>query len=187
MVGGSALLLVTALTALTALTGVASDGTDGGAEDAPVVGRFSVVSAAGGAVWAFQPGGGLFVVGPGDLTAEGGWTPEGEHGQFDADLYVAITGQELTILGAVAPDGEQVALYVAASEATAPLDGTPWPSVSRLVGERVGMEPTETPNPTPVPDDCLRPTWTAADTVEWERCRDGVVAPSSEPSPAPEV
>jgi hypothetical protein len=140
------------------------------AVDAPVMGRFSVVSDAGGAVWSFQPGGELLVVGPGDLLAEGTWAPGPEAGDFDAELDVAVTGQALSILGAVSPDGRQVALYVAASEATSPLDGIPWPPVARLVGDRVGLVPDPTPSPTPPPADCLRPAWEAAASVDWDRC-----------------
>jgi hypothetical protein len=140
------------------------------AEDLSLPGRFSVIANAGGAVWSFQPGGGLMVVGPGDLLAAGTWAPGSGPGEFDAELDVTITGQVLSILGAVSPDGGQVALYVAASEATSPLDGIAWPPVSRLVGERVGLVADPTPGPTPPPADCLRPEWSAAETVDWDRC-----------------
>ena len=139
-------------------------------EDSSLPGRFSVVADAGGAVWSFQPGGGLMVVGPGDLLAAGTWTPGSGPGEFDAELDVAITGQVLSILGAVSPDGEQVALYVAASAATSPLDGIHWPPVSRLVGDRVGLVADPTPGPTPAPADCLRTAWSAAESVDWDRC-----------------
>lgn len=142
----------------------------GAALDAPVIGGFSVVSDAGGAVWSFRPGGELMVVGPGDLLAEGTWGPGPEADDFDAELDVAVTGQALSILGAVSPDGRQIALYVAASEATSPMDGIPWPPVSRLVGDRVGLVPDPTPSPTPPPADCLRPAWGAAESVDWDRC-----------------
>jgi hypothetical protein len=140
------------------------------AADASLLGRFSVVSDAGGAVWSFQPGGGLMVVGPGDLLAGGTWAPGPGPGEFDAELDVAVTGQVLYILGAVSPDGRQVAIYVAASEATSPLDGIPWPPVSRLVGERVGFVADPTASPTPPPADCLRPAWGTAESVDWDRC-----------------
>jgi hypothetical protein len=138
--------------------------------DAPVIGRYSVVSDAGGAVWAFQPGGELIVVGPGELLAEGTWAPGPEAGDFDAELDVDVAGQALSILGAVSPDGSQIALYVVASEATSPLDGIAWPPVSRLVGDRVGLVPDPTPDPSPPPSDCLRPAWGAAESVDWDRC-----------------
>ncbi len=139
-------------------------------QDSSLAGRFSVVSAAGGAVWSFQPDGELMVVGPGDLLAGGTWAPAAGPGEFDAELDVAITGQVLSILGAVSPDGGQVALYVAASEATSPLDGISWPPVSRLVGERVGFVADPTASPTPPPADCLRPAWGTTESVDWDRC-----------------
>ena len=146
-----------------------SPAADSTADPSPL-GRFSVVSDAGGAVWSFQLGGGLMVVGPGDLLAGGTWALGSGPGEFDAELDVAITGQVLSILGAVSPDGGQVALYVAASEATSPLDGIPWPPVSRLVGDRVGLVADATPGPTPPPADCLRPVWGAAESLDWDRC-----------------
>ena len=157
-----AVLVVLALSAVSP----AADST----ADPSLLGRFSVVSDAGGAVWSFQPGGELMVVGPGDLLAEGRWAPGPEAGDFDAELDVAVSGQVLSILGAVSPDGRQIALYVAASEATSPLDGIPWPAVSRLVGDRVGLVPDPTPSPTRPPADCLRPAWGAAESVDWDRC-----------------
>jgi hypothetical protein len=147
--------------------------------DLPLLGRFSVVSGAGGAVWSFQPGGELMVVGPGELLAEGNWAPGPEAGDFDAELDVAVSGQALSVLGAVSPDGRQIALYVAASAATSPQDGIPWPRVSRLVGDRVGLIADPTPSPTPPPADCLRPAWDAAESVDWDRC--SVTAQESPP------
>jgi hypothetical protein len=168
---GVAMLVILALSTVSP----AADSTD----DPSLLGRFSVVSDAGGAVWSFQPGGEIMVVGPGDLLAVGTWAPGPESGEFDAELDVVVTGQVLVVLGAVSPDGRQIALYVAASEATSPLDGIPWPAVSRLVGDRVGLVADPTPSPTPPPADCLRPAWGAAESVDWDRC--SVKTPESPP------
>jgi hypothetical protein len=135
----------------------------------PVEGRFSAASDAGGAVWAFQAGGSLIVVGPGEIVSEGSWrAAEGER-EFDAELDVTITGQQLVVLGEAAPDGSSIAMYVTASEATDPTAWTPWPAESRLVGERFGMAPDETPAPSLSPQDCARPVWIDG-AVDWDRC-----------------
>jgi hypothetical protein len=141
-------------------------------DESPVVGRYTVVSESGGAVWAIQPGGGLVVVGPGDLVSQGTWTEGPERGEFDATLDVEATGQELSVLGAVSPDGRQVALYVSATEATTPADWDPWPPESRLLGDRLAMTAAGTPSPSPAPMDCLRPAWAADTIVDWDRCDD---------------
>ena len=121
------------------------------------------------------------VVGPGDLLAEGNWAPGPDAGEFDAELDVAVTGQALSVLGAVSPDGSQIALYVAASEATSPLDGIPWPRVSRLVGDRVGL----VADPTPESDPSAR----RLPPARLGRCRVGGLGPllghGSQESPPP--
>jgi hypothetical protein len=157
---------------------------DGGTGDAAVVGRFSVDSPAGGAVWTFQEDGDLVVLGPGDLVARGSWTHGGLPGELDATLGLPITGQTLSVLGAVSPDGRQVALYVAASEAASPLDGSPWPAVSRLVGDRIGLIAEPTASPTAPAADCLRPAWLPDAAVDWDRCGDQAGAPVASPSSA---
>lgn len=143
------------------------------APESPVVGRYSVVSPAGGAVWTFRSGGELVVVGPLDLISQGRWTEGGAPGEFDAMLAVEVTAQELTILGSVSPDGRRVALYVLATEATAPQNWDPWPSESRLLGVRVDVGPEESPSPTPVAVECLRPAWAPGAVVDWDRCDGG--------------
>jgi hypothetical protein len=149
-----------------------------------VEGRYAVTSDVGGAVWAFQPGGALVVVGPGDLVAQGSWTAGPETGEFDASMAVGVTGQDLVILGALSTDGGAIAMHVTASEATTPGAWTPWPPESRLVGERIvlGGEATPRPEPSP-PVECLRPTWIEGGVVDWDRC-DQEDVPSSPSPPA---
>jgi hypothetical protein len=121
-----------------------------------IVGRFALTSEAGGAVWALEEDGDLYVVGPGDLIAEGAWSPGPLDGLFAADVEVPVTGQRLDVMGAVSPDGLQIALHVRASEAATPGDGVPWPALSLLHGQRVGLaanaslEPTASPSSSPV-------------------------------------
>jgi hypothetical protein len=135
----------------------------------PVVGRWSITSDAGGAVWAFQPSGTLVVTGPGDILSEGTWTPAAGPDAFDATVAVEITGQQLEAIGQVDPGGTAIALYVTATEATRPDDWLPWPAESRLVGERFGMMVEETPQPSEPPLDCMRPQWVDGQ-VDWDRC-----------------
>ncbi len=128
----------------------ADDGEPGvtdSAWDPALGGRFSVVSEAGGAVWSFQPGGELFVLGPGDLIAEGTWSPGPLPGEVDAVVVVPVTEQVLSILGSLSPDGSRLAISVTASEAATPLGGIPWPPASRLVGEQVGLVADPSPKP----------------------------------------
>jgi hypothetical protein len=134
-----------------------------------VEGRFAVLSEVGGAVWALQPGGQLIIVGPGELVAEGRWLAAAEPGAFDAALAVGVTGQELTVLGALSPDGQRIALHVRASDPRTPGDGVPWPPESRLTGERIGMV-RPGPSPTATADECLRPAWETGSTVDWDPC-----------------
>lgn len=156
------------------------------ADQHPVVGRYSVVSDAGGAVWAFQAGGSLVVSGPADLIANGSWSSaELAERAFDASLDVGVTGQELTIVGEVSPDHGDIAMHVAATEPSAPELAAAWPSESRLVGDRLSM--AAEPSPSVLPEiDCLRPSWDEDGTVDWDPCaaRPGPAAPSAVPSPA---
>ncbi len=138
-------------------------------QDHPVVGRFALTSEVGGAVWTFQPSGALFLTGPGEIVSEGTWTAAAGEGEFDAQVDVVITGQELTVLGQVHPDGESLAVYVAATDPERPEDWTPWPPESRLVGERSGMVTDQQPTPSPSPPDCARPAWVDG-AVDWDRC-----------------
>ena len=156
---------VALLLATTAAVGMAAEVTD----DELVVGRYSVVSDAGGAIWAFQPGGLLFVTGPGDLVAEGTWTSGPEAREFDADVDVTITGQTLNAIGEVSADGRELAMYVISTDPTKPNDGVPWPADSRLIGEVFGMATDPTPEPSEPPADCLRPMWVDG-AVDWDRC-----------------
>jgi hypothetical protein len=154
--------------------------------DAALGGRFSVASEAGGAVWSFQPGGGLFVLGPGDLIAEGTWSPGPLPGEVDAVVVVPVTEQVLSVLGSLSPDGSRLAIYVTASEAATPLGGIPWPPASRLVGEQVGLVADLSPSATPPPDACRRPAWGPGDTVDWDRCaeeHDSTSEPAVSPRP----
>jgi hypothetical protein len=146
-------------------------------QDHPVVGRFAITSASGGAVWAFQPSGALVVIGPGEIVSEGTWSAAGGEREFDARLEVTVSGQSLAVLGEVSEAGDAVAMYVTASEPTRPEDWTPWPAESRLVGERLGMIAQPDGPPTPSPLDCARPEW-VADVVDWDRCD---AAPVAEP------
>lgn len=120
-----------------------------------IVGRYALTSNAGGAVWAFEDDGDLYVVGPGELLAEGAWSPGPLGGLFDADVAVPVTGQQLDVMGAVSPDGLQIALHVRASEAATPGDGVPWPALSLLHGQRVGLAPDATVGPTASPSSSL--------------------------------
>lgn len=175
-IGTATILIVWAMT-----SGLAAEPADG-----PVsAGRFSVISDAGGAVWAFQPGGELIVVGPGDLVARGAWRDGPEVGDLDATLTVEASGQDLTILGALSPDGQQVALYVVASEATSPESWAPWPPQSRLLGDRLDLVTAAEPSPSPPPLDCLRPVWASDALVDWDHCGDADVAPMVEAESSP--
>jgi hypothetical protein len=134
------LVLALATAALATWTGAAGQDVEPtGAQPPSIEGRFSVVSDAGGAVWALQPGGQLILVGPGDLVANGTWRPAAAPGAFDASVGIGVTGQELTVLGALSPDGSRVALHVRAGDPRTPGNGIPWPPESRLTGERIGM------------------------------------------------
>jgi hypothetical protein len=139
------------------------------AVDHPVVGRFAIVSETGGAVWAFQPGGALVVIGPGEIISEGTWSAASEERDFDASVEVTVSGQTLEVLGQVRDDGDAVAVHVTATAPARPDDWTPWPTESRLVGERVGMTTEPESSPRPLPVDCVRPEW-VGDAVDWDRC-----------------
>ena len=138
-------------------------------EEHPVVGRWTVESEAGGAVWAFQPSGALMLTGPGEISAEGTWSAAAGPDELDASIDVSVTGQQLEVLAQVAPDGTALALYITATEATRPDDWRPWPAESRLIGQPFGMMVEETPEPTEPPIECLRPQWTEVE-VDWDRC-----------------
>jgi len=172
------------IAALSAVMTVGAASTVVGQPDA-VVGRFSVDSEVGGAVWGFQPGGRLIVVGPGDLVARGTWSAGPQSGEVDARLTIDGSGQVLTILGAMSPDGQQVALYVAASEAATPDGWTPWPPESRLLGERLAPVADVGASPTPTQLDCLRPSWGPDAAVDWDRCAEveASASPLAVPSP----
>lgn len=141
----------------------------------PVVGRWVVEAEPGGAVWAFQPSGALIASGPGDVQSEGSWQVAEEDGAFDAVIDVEVSGQVLQVLGQVADDGSEMALYVTATEATAPDDWTPWPAESRLLAAPFGMMTEDTPPPTEPPLDCLRPEWVDG-VVDWNRCDEGLTS-----------
>jgi hypothetical protein len=162
----------------TAAAGQAIEPTD--ALPPSIEGRYSVVSDAGGAVWALQPGGRLAVLGPGDLIASGLWRPAADPGAFDASVIIDVTGQELTVLGALSPDGSRVALHVRATDPRTPGNGVPWPRVSRLTGERIAMTGPGS-SPTATADECLRPAWETGSVVDWDPCRLGATA-TAEPS-----
>lgn len=102
-------------------------------------------------MWAFEDDGDLFVVGPGELLAEGAWSPGLSDGLFEAGVEVPVTGQLLQIMGAISPDGLQIALLVRASEAATPDDGAAWPALSLLHGERVGLAPDPSPGSSVAP------------------------------------
>ena len=161
MSAGVAILLLSAATAGSAAAEPADDESVGG--------RYSVVSDAGGAIWAFQPGGLLVVTGPGDLVAEGTWTNGPEDREFDAEVDVSITGQALSAIGEVSADGRELAMYVSATDPTKPNDGVPWPAESRLIGQAFGMLTDPTPEPSHPPFDCFRPMWVDG-AVDWDRC-----------------
>lgn len=154
---------------LLAVSLTAGSGAD--AEDEhEVVGRFTIESEAGGAVWAFLPGGLLMVMGPGDISSEGTWMPSVDERDFDASLDVTVSGQVLDVLGQVSPTGDKIAIHVVATEPTRPDDADPWPVESRLIGERFGMVVEPSPSPLPLPEDCARPEWVDG-AVDWDRCR----------------
>jgi hypothetical protein len=140
-------------------------------QEHPVVGRWSITSDAGGAVWAFQPSGVLVISGPGEIMSEGTWTAASAEDELDARVDVLVTGQQLTVMAQVSPDATAIALYATATEATRPDDWRPWPTESRLVGERFGMMVEGTPEPTMPPVECLRPQWVDG-AVDWDRCDD---------------
>ncbi len=150
-----------------AVAGLAADTTD----DDAVVGRFGITSVVGGAVWAFQPGGLLVVTGPGEISSGGSWSPASGEREFDASIDYDIAGQALTVQGQLAPDGMAIAIYVRATDPLKPDDAEPWPTESRLVGERVGMVSDATPIPSEPPTDCSRPAWVDGG-VDWDRCDD---------------
>lgn len=158
------------------LTGSTVAGVAGTDEEHSVIGRWVVEAEPGGAVWAFQPSGLLVISGPGEIAAEGTWTAAEEVGAFDATVAAPVTGQELTVLGQVAPGLDAVALYVRATEPSRPDDWIPWPAESRLVGTPFGMTSEETPEPSAEPPDCLRPDW-VDDQVDWDRCDVGLTGP----------
>lgn len=132
-----------------------------------VEGRFSITSEAGGAVWAFQPGGVVVLTGPGEILSSGVWSAGPEDRDFDAIIEYEVAGQELAVQGQVSTDGQAVAVYVAATEALRPDDADPWPEDSRLIGERLGMVPEATAAPESA--DCDRPDWVDGEVV-WDRC-----------------
>ena len=148
----------------------------------PVLGRYSVISEAGGAVWAFQSSGSLVVSGPGDLVATGTWSSVGLADRaFDALVEVGVTGQELSIVGEVSPDHAAVAMHVDASVPTAPDLAVPWPPESRLVGERLAMSTQPTPSSSP-DIDCRRPSWNQDGSIDWDPC-DALAAPVGASAP----
>jgi hypothetical protein len=158
------------------------------ATDHDVAGRFTIASEVGGAVWAFQPSGKLIVTGPGQSIAEGDWmSADGSDTKFDASLDVGVTSQDLTILGEVSPSGDEVALFVAATAPDDQQNALPWPAESRVTGQRLGVITEPSPEPSLDPIECLRPSWTAEGSVDWDRC--GSVEPSAagaaSPSPQP--
>lgn len=134
-------LLVTALGALPSTSTAQPDVDERAA--AQVVGRYAIDSQPGGAVWSFEKDGKVVIIGPGELMAGGDWQPGPLAGLFHGEVHVPVTSQWLAILGAVSPDGDQVAMHVLASEAGAPGDGVPWPATSFLVGRRVGLLPDD--------------------------------------------
>jgi hypothetical protein len=154
------------------------------AEGPVSAGRFSVISEAGGAVWAFQPGGELVVVGPGDLVARGAWRDGPEVDDLDATLRVEASGQDLTIR------------VPSARWATRALRGGQRSDVARGLGALAapvapggrprGAVTTTEPSPTPPPLDCLRPVWASDVLVDWDRCGDAdaalIVVPESSPA-----
>ena len=171
---------VAAMVALVSSTVVAQE--DGA--DHPVVGRYSIESEAGGAVWAFRASGKLIVTGPGDLIARGAWVPAlgGEH-EFDATVDIVVTGQQLAVLGEASPDAQQVAMLIRATEPADTESGVPWLAESRVIGARLGLVAEPAPSPTPGLLDCERPQWLAEGTVDWDRC-DSISSPLEPAVPA---
>jgi hypothetical protein len=181
--------VVAAIGLWTAVAGQEGDSTEGQGSPA-LEGRFAVTSEVGGAVWAFLPGGLLTLIGPGDLVAQGTWSWADPPDTVDAAIDIDLTGQELGVLGALAPDGRRIALYVRASEPRTPENGVPWPLEARLVGERVGIVEVD-PSPASTVPECLRPVWESDSVVDWEPCQPGAAATLEalhvpEPSVAPD-
>ena len=116
------------------------------AADDGLAGRYGLESPVGGAVWALQPSGLLVVVGPGDLVARGSWQPGAAARSVDLLVRDAGSRQQLTILGALSPDGRLLALCVAA-EPSGDTDGPAWPARSRLLGTRLTLRPEATTPP----------------------------------------
>ena len=112
-----AILLLTAV----AITSLAANTT----EDHPVVGRWNVISDAGGAVWAFQPSGVLVVTGPGEITSEGSWTPAAGPEELDATVDAQITGQQLAAMAQVSPTGPRSRSMSPPQSRPAPMTGAP--------------------------------------------------------------
>ena len=169
----SGVMVAAVLSAAVAAMSLATDAS----EDHAVVGRWSITSDVGGAVWAFQPSGTVVVSGPGEIMSQGTWTEGPGDGAFDATVDVTVTGQELAVLGQVADEGGQVALYVTATEASRPDDWMPWPTESRVLGERLMLMVEETAVPSQPPLDCLRPRWQDG-VVDWDRCDAVPTSPS---------
>jgi hypothetical protein len=111
----------------------------------------------------------LVVTGPGDISSEGTWVAATGERDFDANVEVTVSGQVLDVLGQVSPDGDKVAVYVLASAPLRPDDAVPWPTESRLTGERFGMVVEPSPSAMPLPEDCARPEW-VDDAVDWDGC-----------------
>jgi hypothetical protein len=174
-----AVALSTLLGAAVIATTASATAADSGSDHA-VIGRFALTSEAGGAIWAFQPSGLLVLTGPGDIISHGTWSVGPGERDFDADIDYDIAGQTLSVKGQVAPDGQAIAVFVAATDARKPGDADPWPTESRLRGERLGMVGEPSPLPSATPVDCLRPQWMSAE-VDWDRCDapDGSQAPEA--------
>jgi len=169
------------LLAVLGLSGIAVAGSEH-----DVVGRFSIESEAGGAIWAFQPSGALIVTGPGDQIEQGAWSASGtSDAMFDASVDYQVTGQELTVLGEVSPDGAQIALFVSATPPNDEDNALPWPTEARLTGQRFGLVAEPTPEPPLDPIECLRPSWREDGSVDWDRCGLSGSSADASPSPAP--
>jgi hypothetical protein len=140
---------VVAAAALLGSSAVAS-GDARGAGPGHIEGRYAVTSEVGGAVWVFEADGDLVVIGPGELLAEGAWSEGLVGGLFGAGVEVPVTGQDLEIMGAISPDGLQVAMLIRATEAATPDDGVVWPALSLLHGELVSLAP-DSPDPAVAP------------------------------------
>ena len=150
---GNAMIVSFLIAALVMLSSAMPMAAQEGGIDHDVVGRFSMVSEAGGGVWAFQASGKLIVTGPGDQIAEGTWSAaDGSSSKFDAMLDVTVTGQQLKVLGDVSPDRQQAALLVIATPPNDEQNAVPWPAQSRLTGQRFGFvaEPTAEPSADPM-------------------------------------